>query len=157
MAQIQFPFEIDREATRTAVEQRLESARIYKQVGFVRREMKTTPAWEPREHGATNVVGKPAEEIAVQNVDAEERMRLQYEQVELAVERLGRMERRLIELRYLEDEGVFDYQVSGEMHLSERKYYRIKSSALYKLAFALRLEVYVDQEEPASIADVGGA
>ncbi|MFC6546831.1 hypothetical protein [Cohnella cellulosilytica] len=59
MAQIQFPFEIDREATRAAVEERLESARIYKQVGFFRREMKTTPAWEPREHGATNVVGKP--------------------------------------------------------------------------------------------------
>ncbi|MFC6546830.1 hypothetical protein [Cohnella cellulosilytica] len=54
-------------------------------------------------------------------------MRLQYEQVERAVERLGRMERRLIELRYLDDEGVFDYQVSGEMHLSERKYYRSKA------------------------------
>ncbi|MFC6545938.1 hypothetical protein [Cohnella cellulosilytica] len=43
------------------------------------------------------------------------------------------------------------------MHLSERKYYRIKSSALYKLAFALRLEVYVDQEEPTTIATGGGA
>lgn len=146
MAQIQFPFEIDREATRTAVEERLESARIYKQVGFVRREMKTTPAWEPRFHGATNVVGKPAEEIAIQNVDAEERMLQQYEQVERAVGRLGRMERRVIELRYLEDDEIFDYNVVAELHLSERKYYRIKSNAIYKLAFALRLEVYVEPE-----------
>ncbi|MEI7027565.1 ArpU family phage packaging/lysis transcriptional regulator [Paenibacillus sp. y28] len=144
MARVKIPSAIDKKATRAAIEQRLESARIYRQVGFLRREMKTTASAEPRYHGATNAVGKPAEDVAVYNVDAEARMQEQYEQVERAVSRLGRMERRIIELRYLDDEDVFDYQVCAELHLSESKFYRLKVAAMYKLALALRLEVYLE-------------
>ena len=34
------------------------------------------------------------------------------------------------------------YELYNEMGMSESKYYRIKSRAFYKLAFALRIEVY---------------
>jgi len=139
-----FPWEIDREATRTAVEERLESARIYKQIGFVRREMKNTSSPEPRYHGATNTVGKPAEDVAVWNVDMEQRMEEQYNQVQHAIARLWKVEREIVEMRYMSSNEVYDYNVFSELNMSERKYYRIKSSALYKLAFALRLERYAD-------------
>lgn len=145
MEQVSFPWEIDRESTRDAVEERLESARLYKRLGFVRREMKMTRSSKPRYHGPTNEVTQPVEEIAIYNVEAEQRMKEQYEQVERAVSRLGRLERLIITKRYLEDEEVFDYNVYSEIHVSERKYYRLKSSAIYKLAFALRIECYLPQ------------
>ncbi|MTV47745.1 ArpU family transcriptional regulator [Heliobacillus mobilis] len=150
MKQLRFILpEIDREATRKKVEEALETARIYKQIGFVRREMKQTPSYEPRFHGATNAVGKPAEECAVWNVDTEERLRSLTERVEQAVSRLGRTEREIIEKRYLEDEETFDYQVWSEIGMSERTYYRAKSRAFYKLAFMLCLEVYTPLPEVA--------
>lgn len=146
MEQLSFPWEIDREATRDAVEERLESARLYKKFGFIRRETKTTQSTKPRYHGPTNEVTQPVEEIAIYNVDAEQRMKEQYEQVERAISRLGRLERLIIAKRYMEDEEVYDYNVYSEIHVSERKYYRLKSSAIYKLAFALRIERYLPQE-----------
>lgn len=137
-----FSSEIDRAATRQAVEERLESARIYKQLGFVRRETKVTATYELREGGMTNTVSKVAENAAVYNVDTEARLQQQQEQVERAVSRLSPTERQIIEKRYLEEDEVYDYNVYNEIGVSESKYYRLKSSALLKLAFALCLEVY---------------
>lgn len=144
MVQLLFQREIDRKATRSAIEQRLESVRVYKQIGFVRREMKITSSTEPRYHGGTNVVSKQVENIAIWNIDTDERMKEEQMQVEQAVSRLTEVERQVIEMRYLEDEEMFDYNVYSELNLSERKYYRVKSNAIYKLAFALRLEKYMD-------------
>ncbi|SFF22829.1 phage transcriptional activator, RinA family/phage transcriptional regulator, ArpU family [Paenibacillus algorifonticola] len=144
MTQLQFPWEIDREATREAVEQRLESARLFAQLGFIRRETKMTSSPEPRFHGATNVTSSPVEDTATYNVDTEQRLEKECEQVQQVISRLGKLERQLIQKRYMEDGETFDYNVYSELHLSERKYYRIKSNAIYKLAFALRLERYVD-------------
>jgi len=109
--------------------------------------MKVTASPEPRYHGPTNVIGKPAEETATWNVDTEERMKEITERVERAVSRLGKMERMIIEKRYLEAEDVYDYHVYTELHMSERKYYRLKSKAIYKLAFMLRLEAFVEPKE----------
>lgn len=145
--QMVFPWEIDREATRQRVEEHLETARIYKQIGFVRKEMRNTTSPEPRYHGPTNYIGRPAEETAAWNVDTEERMKEITERVEKAVGRLGKMERQIIEKRYLEGEDIYDYHVYTELHMSERKYYRLKSKAIYKLAFMLRLEMFVDPDE----------
>lgn len=43
---------------------------------------------------------------------------------------------------YMQSEEMYDYEVYAEMSLSQRKYYCIKAKALYRLAFALREEVY---------------
>lgn len=142
MEQMTFPWEIDREATREAVERRLEAARLYESLGFVRREMKTVASSRPRYHGPTNEVTQPVEEIAIWNVDQEDQLKQQCEITQRAIQRLGRLERLIVLKRYMEEEDVYDYNVYSELHLSERKYYRLKSSAIYKLAFALRLERY---------------
>lgn len=148
--QLVFPWEIDRETTRQRVEEYLEMARIYSQIGFVRREMKITTSPEVRYHGPTNVTGRPAEQTAAWNVDTEERMKEISERVQKAVSQLGKLERQIIEMRYLEGEEVYDYNVYTELHMSERKYYRLKSKAIYKLAFMLRLEVFVEPENEQS-------
>jgi ArpU family phage transcriptional regulator len=136
--------EIDREATRNKVEEALETTRIYKQIGFVPREVKSTPSYEPRFHGPTNVNSKPTEEIASYNVDTEELMRQTCEAVDRAVNRLWKKERDIIQQRYLDNEDAFDYLLCFEMSMSERTYRRIKADAIYKLAFMLDLAVMID-------------
>ncbi len=58
----------------------------------------------------------------------------------------GKNQRDIIVKRYLEDEDVCDYMVYNEIGMSERTYRRVKARAFYKLAFALRLEVYEAEE-----------
>ena len=47
---------------------------------------------------------------------------------------------------FLEEIPKFNYEISNELCISERTFYRMKQQALYKLALALRVEVYQDQE-----------
>jgi ArpU family phage transcriptional regulator len=148
MEQLKFELpELDRKATQKRVEEALEKARIFKQIGYEPEEMKLTPAYTPRFHGQTNEVGSPAEDIAIKNVDVPEMMKKHVERVEWAVRRLGKKEKELITERYLIDDSVPDYDVyNNVLHISERTYYRIKWRAFYKLAFALKLEVIKGNE-----------
>lgn len=141
--------EIDREQTRKAVEGYLETARIYKQIGFVRREIKNTSSYEPRLHGETHAVHSPAEDCAVWNVDKEKKLKEITEKVDKAINRLGFKEREIIQKKYMEAEDVFDYEVYNQMGMSERTYRRIKARAIYKLAFMLRIEKYKEEEQTA--------
>lgn len=133
--------EINMDETRRRVEERLETARMYKYLGVVRREVRMTSGTEPRYHGATNRIGKATEAAAVWNADQEERLRTAYEDVERAVGSLPDKQREIIHLRYLSSlDGEMDFQVCQEVHLSERTYRRVKAKAIVNLALALRLE-----------------
>ena len=149
MEQLSFQLpQIDREATRKNVEKALETARIYKQIGVVRKEMKITPSYDPVLRNTTNKINRPTEDTAVHNVDIEREIKQTVEAVDKAVNRLGRLEREIIQRRYLRGEEEYDCLVCQELHLSERKYRRIKARAIYKLALMLRLEVMIDPEDP---------
>lgn len=37
---------------------------------------------------------------------------------------------------------MYDYEIYADMGLSQQNYYRVKNKAYYRLAFALREEVY---------------
>lgn len=63
--QMSFLPKIDRKATQNRVEEALETARIYKQIGFVRQKMKNTSAYEARYHGTTNKTADTAADCAV--------------------------------------------------------------------------------------------
>ena len=66
--------------------------------------------------------------------------------IERAVNRLTKLERELIIKRYMTyDEESYDYEIYNEMGISESKFYRIREKAFYKLAFALRIEVYKEE------------
>ena len=150
MAQLTFLPKIDRKATQVRLEAILENVRIYRQFGMIRNEMKVTASSEARYHGPTNIVGKPTENIALANIAMNERevklQRLSF-QIDKALSRFSKNQRDIIVKRYLEDEEVFDYMVYNDIGMSERTYRRNKSNAFYKLAFALRLEVYETEEQ----------
>ncbi|WP_144508279.1 ArpU family phage packaging/lysis transcriptional regulator [Bacillus mycoides] len=152
--QLSFLPKIDRAATQEKLEGILESVRIYKQFGMMRKEMKVTPSYEVRYHVPTYDVGKPLEDVAMANIQQSEReewienisFRIDQFLSRLGNGRAGKDQRNIIIKRYLEDEDVCDYMVYNEMGMSERTYRRVKSRAFYKLAFALRLEVYETEE-----------
>jgi ArpU family phage transcriptional regulator len=133
---------IDREATRKRVEEHLETVRVYKQIGLVRKEIRNTPSYAPRYHGNTNAISKPAEDNAVWNADMERELEELSVRVERAVSRLSKRQQELIRSRYLVDDDVLDFNVCLDLHMSDRSYRRVKGTAIYKLAFMLRLEVY---------------
>jgi ArpU family phage transcriptional regulator len=135
--------EINLDVTRHNVEEKLETARIYKHLGFMRRQVRTTSSSEPRFYGATNVISNTTEKTAVWNADNEERMRQAYEDVERAIGGLPDKQQEIIRLRYLSSlDGELDYNVCQEVHLSERTYRRVKVKAIINLALALRREVW---------------
>ncbi|WP_144501814.1 ArpU family phage packaging/lysis transcriptional regulator [Bacillus thuringiensis] len=154
MKQLTFLSKIDRAATQSRLERMLEEIRIYKQFGMVREEMKVTPSYEVRYHGPTNMVGNPLEDVALENIKRSEReqylkdMSFRIDQFlsRLGNSRAGKIQRDIINKRYLEEEDVCDYMVYNEVGMAERTYRRWKSRAFYNLAFALRLEVYETEE-----------
>jgi len=139
--QLSFLPKIDRKETQRRVEEALETARIYKQIGFVRREISNTPNYEPRYHGQTNKTSAPAEECAIWNADQEERLQSLTDRVDRALNRLSSTQREIIRRRYLESEDALDYLICGELGLSKRTYEREKARAFYLLALMLKLEV----------------
>ncbi|MGX5582981.1 ArpU family transcriptional regulator [Bacillus thuringiensis] len=154
MNQLTFLSKIDRTATQEKLEGLLEEVRIYKQFGMVREEMKVTPSYEVRYHGPTNTVGNPLEDVALENIKRSEReqylknMSFCIDQFfnRLGNERAGKIQRDIINKRYLEEEDICDYMIYNEIGMAERTYRRWKSRAFYNLAFALRLEVYEAEE-----------
>ncbi|PHA39330.1 ArpU family transcriptional regulator [Bacillus wiedmannii] len=152
--QLSFLPKIDRVATQKKLEGVLENVRLYRQFGMMREEMKVTPSYEIRYHGPTNNVGKPLEDVAMANIQHSKReewikqtsFRIDQFLSRLDNERAGKDQRDIIIKRYLEDEDVCDYMVYNEIGMSERTYRRVKARVFYKLAFALRLEVYETEE-----------
>ncbi|MGG1718751.1 ArpU family phage packaging/lysis transcriptional regulator [Bacillus wiedmannii] len=154
MNQLTFLSKINRTATQEKLESLLEEVRIYKQFGMVREEMKVTPSYELRYHGPTNTVGNPLEDVALENIKRSEReqylknMSFRIDQFlsRLGNGRAGKIQRDIINKRYLEEEDICDYMIYNEIGMAERTYRRWKSRAFYNLAFALRLEVYEAEE-----------
>lgn len=144
--------EIDREETRKRVEEALEACKLYMQIGYhPGYEPKATASYSVIPPSRTNVFHSSTEETACRNVDEEMRRRQIVERVWGAVNRLSHLEREIIVRRYLADDPVLDYELWDDLNLSERKYYRIKARAFYKLALALRLEVYIE-DQPSKVA-----
>ena len=135
--------EIDLKRTRARVEEILESCRLYMQIGYhPQHQAGITARYQFTPPSRTNTFSSSTESIAQKNVDEERRRRELVESVWAAVERLNEQERKIVTMRYLEDDDTFDYIVWSEMNLSERKYYRLKARAFFKLALMLDIAIY---------------
>lgn len=148
---------IDEKATRRAVEDYLEEVRIYRQIGFVRRQAAMTPSYEPRYHGPTNETSKPTEKVAIWNVDRESELLRMSVLLDVALSRLPSVQREVIQRSYLDDEGRFDAIICNEMNppVSDRTFRRIKSDAIGALAAFLNLIHLADVNEYDSDIEVG--
>ncbi|KXG09936.1 hypothetical protein AT864_01496 [Anoxybacillus sp. P3H1B] len=142
--------EIDRDATKKSVEAALEKYRMFLLTQSLDKLPKVTQQYSldvPISN--TNKYHSSTEETAIRNVDYERERSEYIKRVAMAVNRLSYWERAILIRRYMTEEDVFDYEIYNELGMSERKYYRLKSRAFYKLAFALRIEVYKKEESEA--------
>ncbi|PAD70870.1 ArpU family transcriptional regulator [Bacillus sp. 7586-K] len=139
--------EINRDETKKAVEAALEKYRIFKFSVPEEELPKLTQTFSFLPPSQTNQNHSQTESIAIKNADYERTSKQFITKVQRAVNRLSYLERAIIIKRYMEDEDTFDYNVYLDLHMSERKYYRVKGKALLRLAVALRIEVYEEQEE----------
>ncbi|WP_226677234.1 ArpU family phage packaging/lysis transcriptional regulator [Mesobacillus jeotgali] len=145
--------ELDRKATQARVEEYLEKYRLFKYLTFEVRETSTTASSTPRYHGPTNQTGDQTGSVAIFNVDEQERRKQFCERVERAVQRLPKMERFLIEERYLVDDSEYITDFNVYCHkfqppISSMTYAKIRWKAFYRLA--LNLNIAVTKEEKAT-------
>lgn len=141
--QLQFILpKIDEKKTKDAVEAALEKYRIYLLSVTEEKVPKITASYSLQPPSFTNEFHSPVENAVIDKVDMERERENYIEWIRRGVNRLNFKERELIIKRYLEDEEIFDYELYNEMKMSERKFYRLKARAFYKLAFALKIEVY---------------
>lgn len=140
--QLQFNLpEIDREQTKVAVEQALEKYRLYSlQVSLDR--LPSITASYSLAPSSSNLPSSSTENAAIANLEYEKKRMQFINWIANAVNRMTKLERTIIYKRYLDEDEQFDYQIYRDLNMSERNYYRIKSRMFYKLAFALKIEVY---------------
>ncbi|WP_220699882.1 ArpU family phage packaging/lysis transcriptional regulator [Geobacillus sp. FSL K6-0789] len=140
--------DVDGEKTKEAVEAALEKYRMYMLTvpdEFLPRVTQTYSLVPPSQ---TNAFHSSTEDVAIRKVDFERERDEYMRRIVRAVNRLTKLQRELIIKRYMSIEEPRDYDVYNDMCISESKYYRERERAFYKLAFALRIEVYKEEETP---------
>ncbi|WP_165995450.1 ArpU family phage packaging/lysis transcriptional regulator [Bacillus sp. Cs-700] len=133
--------EIDRLKTKAAVERALEKHTIYLLMDPYEHLPKVTQTFSIVPPSHTNEFNSSNENAAIKNIDQAAARGKYLSKIRKAVNRLSFQERSIIIQRYMNEEDVFDYEVYNELGMSERKYYRVKARAFYKLAFILHIEV----------------
>lgn len=134
----------DRKIIRKSVESVLTRYRLYKYLTFEEREATVTASYEAREGSGSNKTSDQTATIAIHNVDGYAAWKAYCERVERAVKRLPRMERFLIEERYMgsDSEYITDYSVychKFDPPISEGTYSKIRQRAMQKLYLLLGL------------------
>jgi ArpU family phage transcriptional regulator len=137
--------EIDRVQTKERIEGLLEEYRMLLLQVELEYLPKVTAGFSLVPPSNTNVFHSSTEDSAIKNVDYQKRREKFLLRIQRAVNRLAYQERGVMIKRYMQQEELYDYEVYNELGMSERKYYRIKSRAFYKLALALKEEVYVQE------------
>lgn len=142
--------ELDRKATQRAVESALEKYRIYRYLTYEDTETSVTASFDDIGGGNSNLPGNPTESAAIKNVDDQRYRRKYCFSIERAVSRLPKIERFLIETRYLssDSEYITDYNVycfEFNPPISAVTYATIRWKAFYKIALSLNIAVVKDE------------
>ena len=145
--------ELDRKATQRAVESALEKYRLFKYLTYEEKEASITANYELNEGSKGNKINDQTAQTAIQNVHEQEKRKQYCERIERAVRRLPKMERFLIEERYMSEEAEYitDYQVycfKFKPPISAMTYAKIRWKAFYRLALNLNIAVTKDPEDP---------
>ncbi|KON69922.1 transcriptional regulator [Peribacillus butanolivorans] len=143
--------ELDRKETQKALEETLKKYRLYKYLLYEEREASVTSSPEVRYHGPTNQTGDQTGSIAIYNTDQQTYRKNFCKRLECAVSRLPKLERFLIEERYMQEESDYltDYNVycfKFQPAISEKTYSKIRWKAFYKVALNLNIAVLINKE-----------
>ncbi|EQB35032.1 hypothetical protein M948_18175 [Virgibacillus sp. CM-4] len=138
--------ELDRKATQREVEDALEKYRIFKYLAFEEREASITAAYDDIGGGKANTISDQTGSIATHNISEQEKRKRYCERIDRAVRRLPKMERFLIEERYLKEDAEYltdinVYCFKFQPPISAMTYSKLRWKAFYKLALNLNIAV----------------
>ncbi|MGM0916594.1 MAG: ArpU family phage packaging/lysis transcriptional regulator [Bacillota bacterium] len=134
--------QIDEEKTRFKMEKMMEKYKIFRLQTPEDFLPKITTTYTITPPSFSNQFHSSTEDAALKKMDWEIERDQFMKRIQRAINRLTQKERRILVMLYMKDEEMFDYEIYAEMGLSQRNYYRFKNKAFYRLAFALREEVY---------------
>lgn len=135
---------LDGKATQKAVENTLRQYRTYQLTTPEELLPTITPKYTLDMPSFGGTVSSKTESAAIKNVEHFQQAKIFFEKFNNGLYKLNRRERQIIIKAFLEEIPMFNYQIADELKVSERTFYRMKAQALYKLALALRVEVYVE-------------
>jgi len=133
---------IDRQSTKVAVEAIFEKYRLFlltvpeDNMPKITQTFSLVPTFSNQFHSST-------EESAVQIASLEQTKETFARKIQRCVNRLNLEERMVIINSCMGEDKVMDYEVYNALGMSERKYYRVKARAYYKLAFMLWQDKYI--------------
>lgn len=133
---------IDGKATQKAVEAVLRQYRTYMLTAPEDMMPAVTAKYTLEKPYYSNVKQSGVEKAAVKGADFMQEYIKFFSWFNRGLCKLTQIERQLISLAYLDVEPMYNYEIYTELRMSESKFYRIRSQALYKLALGLRVEVY---------------
>lgn len=137
---------IDGKATQKAIENVLRQYRTYQLTTPEDLLPTITPKYTLEMPSFGGGVNSKVENAAIKNVELYKQAEKFFERFNRGFYKLTKKERQIIIMSSLKEIPMYNYQVANELNVSERTYYRMKSQALYKLALALRVEVYQEDE-----------
>lgn len=141
----------DKELTTQSIEDVFERYRYFKTVEFEEIEAKITNSYEERFHGPTGITSDSTAKIAIKNVDEPEMRHLFIAKVDRCVNRLPEIQKKIIKLKYMQDEEVYDYQVYQiELGIAEGTFSKFRWKAFEKLAGMLKVGVLKEMGEEKS-------
>ncbi|MED1954860.1 ArpU family phage packaging/lysis transcriptional regulator [Brevibacillus centrosporus] len=139
--------EIDEEATAERVKEYLDRARDFIRMGFHPGIVAaTTYGYSDVPPTQTNAFHSSTENTAVKNVDIEAQRKNHVQRVLNAIKHLSKRERKIITTRWFGDDDLTDLDAYTELEMSHGTYYKYRAKAYYRLAFALKIEVYKNVE-----------
>jgi len=143
--------ELDRKATQSKVEAHLEMYRYNKYWTEEDKESSITASYEVCEGGKGNKISDQTASVAILNVDDHVNRKRFCERTERAVSRLPKMERFLIEERYMTEDSEYITDFNVYCHkfkppIAAGTYAKIRWKAFYRLALNLNLAVVITSE-----------
>ncbi|MFX3673300.1 MAG: ArpU family phage packaging/lysis transcriptional regulator [Paenisporosarcina sp.] len=138
--------QLDNEATQEAVEKELRQYRTYLLTVPEDRMPSLTAQYTLEMPNFSNVKQSAVENTAVANVDNESERGRFLKRISRSMNKLTWIERQIIAYKYLQMEPWYNLDIYLELKISRSKFYRLRNSALYRLAFAMGVEKYKEED-----------
>lgn len=134
--------QLDNEATQIAVENMMRQYRTYLLTVPEDRMPKVTAQYTLEMPNFSNIKQSAVETAAIANVDSESDRKRFLIRIGRSLRKLNELERKLIALKYLEMDPLFNQDIAVELNISLRKFYYTRNRALYKMALSMGVEKY---------------
>lgn len=139
--------QIDSAATQKAVEEKFRQYRTYMLTVPEDKMPSITTRYTLEMSNFSNVKSSAVENAAIDIADTDIEREKFFNWIASGMRKLTKIERKLIALKYLQMEPVYNYDIFTELNISESTFYRIRNQALYKLALSMRVVKFIDSEE----------